>query len=62
MVALAAENVDTTQDFQFSVTLYGGRLATIKVPVPLSKRNLERLKNAIEYQLEPLIGDDEPAD
>ena len=37
MVALAAENVDTTQDFQFSVTLCGGRLATIKVPVLLSK-------------------------
>jgi hypothetical protein len=40
---------------------YGGRLATVKTPVPLSKRNLERLKRMIEDQLEPFVQEDETA-
>ena len=50
-----------TKDYQFTVALYGGRLATIKTPVPMTKRNLERLKRMIEDQLEPFVsGDDDP--
>jgi len=48
------------KDFQFTVTLYGGRLATIKAPVPMTKRNLERLKRMIEDQLEPFVDSDDP--
>lgn len=48
-----------TKDFSFTVTLYGGRLATIKAPVPMTKRNLDRLQRMIADQLEPFVdGDD----
>lgn len=49
------------RDFQFTVTLYGGRLATIKAPIPMTKRNLERLKRMIEDQLEPFVDSEEEA-
>src|SRR5688572_16098931 len=29
-----------------------------KAPIPMTKRNLERLKRMIEDQLEPFVGDD----
>lgn len=51
----APDSEPETKDFQFIVTLYGGRLATVKAPVPMSKRNLERLKRMIEDQLEPFV-------
>jgi len=33
----------------------GGRLATIKAPVPMTKRNLDRLQRMIADQLEPFV-------
>lgn len=48
------------RDFQFTVALYGGRLAIIRTPVPISKRNLDRLKRIIGDQLEPLLESPEP--
>jgi hypothetical protein len=62
--AAAPVTGDQTQaearDFQFTVTLYGGRLATIKAPIPMTKRNLERLKRMIEDQLEPFVDAEDP--
>ena len=50
-----------TKSFQFAVTLFGGHIATVKTPIPMSKRNLERLKRMIEDQLEPFVtAEDEP--
>lgn len=47
------------RDFQFSISLLGGRLASVKVPVPITKRNLERFTRLIKDQLEPFLeGDD----
>ena len=45
------------KDFTFSVSLYGGRLATVRIPVPITKPNLERLKRMIEEQREPRVDD-----
>lgn len=42
-------------EFRFSVSLHGGRLAT--VTVPLSRQNVDRLKQLIALQLEPLVLD-----
>ncbi len=55
----AADRSDA-KPFQFMVALFGGRLATIRVPVPITKRNLERLQRMIGEQLEPLLQEDEP--
>ena len=49
--------VGEARDFTFSISLYGGGLATMKVPVPITKRNLERLNRMIGEQLEPLVND-----
>lgn len=49
-----------SKDFTFTVTLYGGRLATVKAPIPMTKRNLERLKRMIEDQLEPFVDAEDP--
>jgi hypothetical protein len=49
-----------SKDFTFTVTLYGGRLATVKAPVPMTKRNLERLQRMIADQLEPFVDGDDP--
>lgn len=54
----ARETGETVKDFTFTITLYGGRLATVKAPVPMTKRNLERLKRMIEDQLEPFVDAD----
>ena len=56
----ANEKSPKARDFQFTVTLYGGRLATVKAPVPMTKRNLERLKRMIEDQLEPFVEGNDP--
>ncbi len=58
--AHGSDSVDRV-GFTFSITLYGGRLATVKAPVPMTKRNLERLKRMIEDQLEPFLsGEEDP--
>ena len=44
----------------FVIPLYGGRLAKLDVPIPLSKQNLERLKRMLEDQLEPFLDGDDP--
>lgn len=59
-VTPGAETPSEVKDFTFTVTLYGGRLATVKAPVPMSKRNLERLKRMIEDQLEPFVDAEDP--
>lgn len=59
-IVSSPETPSEVKDFTFSVTLYGGRLATVKVPVPMTKRNLERLKRMIADQLEPFVDGDDP--
>ncbi len=59
IMPLSDQSQVEAKDFQFTVTLYGGRLATVKAPIPMSKRNLERLKRMIEDQLEPFVDDPE---
>lgn len=60
IVIPGSEQQPAVKDFQFSVTLYGGHLATVKIPVPITKRNLERLKRMIEDQLEPFVDGGDP--
>ena len=57
-----SEEANDLKTYHLAMSLYGGRLATLKVPVPLSKRNLERLQRMIADYLEPFVIDEEPTD
>ena len=48
-----------TRRLHFAVSLYGGRLATVRVPIPLTTKNLERLKRMIGDQLEPFVDNED---
>lgn len=49
-----------TRDFRFSIALLGGRLASVTVPVPISKQNLERFLRMVDDQLEPFVESEDP--